>query len=75
MLLGSICVGALGMENQGIPASHVTSSTTLLQQNKDYSPTQARLNNVQYLKSGIQYQGKYFLMLFKCVFKKTITAG
>ena len=55
--LGGICMGALGMESQAIAANKITSSTTLLEENKDYSPTQARLNNVRYLKSGTQYQG------------------
>ena len=55
--LGSICMNPLGMEDQKIAASRITSSTTLLEENKDFSPTQGRLNNVRYLKSGIQYQG------------------
>eukprot|EP00795_Rhopilema_esculentum_P002535 gene2535-730_t len=57
--LDSICVNALGLESQKITASQMTSSTTLIEENKDFSPTQGRFNSVQYLKSGIHYQGAW----------------
>ena len=51
------CTNPFGMQDQTIAASQISASSILVEPDKDYSPTQARLYNVPYLKSGIQFQG------------------
>eukprot|EP00794_Sanderia_malayensis_P020074 gene20074-22044_t len=55
----NICKMELGMASQAIQASQISSSSTLVELNKDFSPTQARLNNVRYVQNGIEYQGTW----------------
>ncbi len=55
--LDNICIDQLGMESQMIKNNQISASSTLIERNKDYSPSQARLNSVRYLQAGIEYQG------------------
>ncbi len=72
VLLDGICVEPLGMESQRIPSSQITSSSTRLEMNKDYSPTQARLRNTKYLQAGVQYQGENSCLLLLLAYFNTL---
>ena len=51
------CFLPLGLESLAVAASDMTASTVHSEPNKEFAPTQGRLNNKPSTQSGVHFQG------------------
>ena len=58
------CFLPLGLESLAVAASDMTASSTFSEVDKNFSPTQGRLNNQPATQSGVNYQGLVLLFIF-----------